>query len=144
MAPVSAILSAEQGPYEWGRRDCLTTARALIAGLCGECVDLTAWHGLTEARAMACAVREHGSIAAARATTIASLERVWVAAPPLEPGDIVELEGWVEVGAGRRESCGGELMGFVGDECAIWHWTPTGLLPVSNAVGVARVYRCRR
>ena len=143
MAAVSTILSGENGPYEWGQRDCLTTARALIFALSGERVELTAWHGLTEARAMAAARRRHGSIAAARASAIASLERVWVAAAPLEPGDIVELDGAVEVGGGRRES-NRDLMGFVGDECAIWHWTPTGLLPVSNAVRVARVYRCRR
>ncbi len=149
MGAVSDILSGQQGPYRWGARDCLTTARALVDGLLGRDsgLDYSEWHALPEARAMAAATRRFGSLGEGHATVFGALDGVDVldGETPSMPGDIVWLEGTVSV---NRESwdtaARGSLIGFVGDSRQIFHWTPVGLLPAGGDYRIERVFRCRR
>ena len=153
---VSAILSAQQGPYAWRERDCLTTAAALIEGLAGWRYgnryrhEIRRWHGMAEPRAIALIRARFGGVGSAHAEGFgARPERYGIAMLPgavaHRPGDIVQLAGRVEVMGGWWDTAvKGDLLGFVADGCEILHWCPSGLAAAVGECRVERVFRCRQ
>ena len=148
MAAVGEVLAAQSGPYRWGVRDCLTTAADLVERLTGTRPDCSAWHVLTEPRAIIGAKLRHGSVGAAYAAELAELPGVdeLPGGSSLLPGDIVWLEGRIEV-AGQvwdtGERC--SLIGFVAEYYDILQWMPWGLARITgDGHRVERVFRCRR
>ncbi len=152
----SAILSTEQGPYEWGIRDCLTTARAIIDGVGGRRYAsrygraIGRWHRMSETRAMARIRKEFGGVGSAHAEGFGARPRwygvdVLPGDTPREPGDIVQLGGHVSVmGQAWDTATRGDLIGFVVDGCEVWHWSLTGLAMVDDGYEIRRLFRCRR
>ena len=145
---VSEILGSQQGPYEWCTRDCLTTAHALVEGLlgAGRGPDYSAWHCMSEPRAIAKVRRLYGGVGGAHFRGFASFDDVDVLSgdTPLKPGDIVQLSGLVEVAGSLWDTAAkGDLIGFVGDSHEIFHWAAHGLVPAGGAFEIAGVFRCR-
>ncbi|WP_425154712.1 hypothetical protein [Candidatus Palauibacter sp.] len=136
-AGLTAALDALTGPYAWGVRDCLRTAEA-VAGSHGH----EPWlareplaRGGSERRAMARAIRAHGSMAAA-------YDRALAVVGPFErlpdvrerrPGDMVVLSGVVRVAGRRWVTAGGrEVLGVVGAGHETLVWVAAGLRPVRD------------
>lgn len=148
MSRISDILSAQQGRYEWRKRDCLATAHALIEGLLGKGrgPDYSEWHGLSEGRAIVTAINRYGSYGAGHVAVFGALDGMEVLEGdmPLEPGDIVWLAGEVEAGGEHwdLERAGG-VLGFVGDSHEIFVFARPGLTPARGDYQVERIFRCR-
>lgn len=148
MGTVSDILSAQQGPYQWGTRDCLTTAQALIEGQLGpgRGPDYSDWHAMSEGRAIVVAAKRYGSYGAAHVAVFGALDGMDMlpGEAPLEPGDIVWLTGEVDA-AGEQwdlERVGG-VLGFVGESHEVFVFARPGLTPAAGAFCVERIFRCR-
>lgn len=145
---VNEALSRCQGPYEWGKRDCMTVAKALVEFRLGRgsYVNYADVHTEDEKRRYVRAVREHGTF------RLALLDHFWEIAgvevlpgdTPILPGDMVILGGTidVEVGAWDTEKRGA-LLGYVTDEYEILHWYPYGLRRAAGNYKITEVVRCR-
>ena len=138
----SAVLSAQQGRYEWGVRDCLATALALVDALApNEAASETAaeYHALTEAEAWKRVVSEGGPLTVYE--SVLQAPRVDV----FEPGDLVFVRSRIDtaLGASRPAGAGKELVAFCDDSFALWHWTEAGLSEVVNRPRIAAILRIR-
>ena len=149
MSAVSETLSAHNGPYEWGVRDCVTTANALTDALLGRDsrIDTAPWHTMGHDRAVAKALHRHATLGAAyEAGFCASgaLRSLRANGTPLVPGDIVVLAGEVTAGGVRWdvERLGG-VLGFVGDSHEVYVFARAGLAPAQGAFLIERLFRCR-
>ena len=144
MASVSDTLTAEQGAYKWGVRDCLTTARALAESASQEAGEryrtgLARYHDMPEADAWMAALRAGGPAA----LHCQGLGDAAIEVYETQPGDLVFFHSavttrngcWLDAGAGR------ELLGFVDESYEILHWTPHGLSAVINKPLVSMVLR---
>ncbi len=138
----TTILNKAQGVYKWGERDCLTTACAMLS------IPLETYksaHDLTEAAAMATAIEKYGSIPNAHQSIMSKVSGIAECDPPAEPGDVVILSGDINLGHGSwKTSERGELMAFVADNCEIYQWQPSGLLPVRDDYKIKMIFRCHR
>ena len=148
MASVTEIIDSEAGPYEWGVRDCLTTASALVEGLGGGAqIDYSLWRGMSEEKALAKAKKKFGGVAEALAVEFASWKNIEILGGDhrLLPGDIVQLHG-TAMGWGETFDTAktGDLIGFVDESFTILHWYSQGLRPVDGYQNIVRVFRCRR
>ena len=151
MASVTEILDSEAGPYEWGERDCLTTAGALVAGLSGEKFrpDYSKWHALPELEAMAKAKREFGSVAEAHASGFINYDNIVIIDASndqslIKPGDIIQLRGTVMGWGGTFNTAKtGDLLGFIDASYTILHWYSLGLRPVDGYQNIVKIFRCQ-
>ena len=151
MSSANAVLSAEQGAYQWGTRDCLTTLNAMIEYQLGEGrgIDMHVWHGMSEPRAMAKAKKAYGSLADAHIAILQKLPGIKVLdgkAHEAQPGDIVQLEGRLATEGSGWDTQAGAILGFVADTHEIFHWTPARLAPLGqdSDCRVAVIFRCRQ
>ena len=147
MATLSDILTAEQGTYECGVRDCLTTALAVANYMAPNpplkkyAKRIAAYHKLPENEAWIKAVKAGGPLQ----LHVAGLgNRATVVDSPL-PGDLVFYESYLMTSnsCSFKAKRGHELIAFVDSGYAILHWTPTGLSPVINRPEVAAILRVR-
>ena len=150
MAAVSAILSACQGRYEWGTRDCLTTAQAVIGGLLGADAvpDVSEFHSVSMARATALMRRRYGGYFEAHMAVLSTVPGLEIMRTErsgvLRPGDMVWLEGEISAGGERFElDAYGGMMGFVDETCAVLVFCSHGLAPAEGAFSRVMVARCR-
>ena len=149
MIGVVGALSAQQGRYQWGVRDCLTTARAVVEAQSGRVIDYSYWHRMSEADAWRQARRRWGSIRLAHAAvfTVAGLDelprRRW-REDNFRAGDLVVLGGTVRMGHEKRDaSRGHDSLGFVTPACEVWHWRSSGLAAITSELVIHGIWRCR-
>ena len=127
---LSGILTAEQGVYTWGVRDCVSTAAAVacafLPGHCASIVKAAArYHAQSEADAIDLALEKAAGVYEAVVLTLRDLVPAGAfeacACDPglasyadiLVPGTIVELP--VNFGGQGR-------LGFVASDCRVWAW----------------------
>ena len=146
MIPVCEIITAEQGPYEWGVRDCLTTAVALVTRAT-DVPQYRNWiaglHQKSEKRAWGRAVKRGGPFK----WHLENLQGHGRVVEEFGSGSLVFFQSLVRTrnGCALEAKRGQELMGFVDDGFDVWHWTPHGLSPVSNSPDVRGVITvCRQ
>ena len=157
MKTVSEILSAQQGPYKWGQRDCLTTAKAIMAEYLGpESVpeEYDRWQAVSEAEALAKAKLEFGGVASAHEKFLSGVQGIEIitlregevlTGTHRQPGDIVGLIGKIEVYSGNwNTEEKGDIIGFVGDCHNIFVWSTIGLLEASGDFSISVIFRCRK
>ena len=150
---VTAVLEAERGRYEWGERDCCTTTVALCEALLGRHLDdlrksMQRFHiHSRECSAIQAAEAAYGSVGEAYRQMLSPIEGVDVMATRtgVVPGDIVWLEGGVTLaGSIRGYAFMGSVIGFNGDDAALYVWTQRGLRAAWALQTPIRVFRCRR
>ena len=134
MRTVSAILSSEQGLYEWRIRDCVTTGLALYRHLCPRPRDevfgiFQYYHDQPEIEAWRLAARRKGQLQVWRNALAGDAVEVDERAP----GDFLFFNQTIFVKPSfafdaRR---GRECLAFCGDDFAVLHWTPSGLKPIA-------------
>ena len=138
------IITEEQGRYEWGVRDCLTTAARIVEARTGRPPAIKSWRSAREATAIRRALRAHGSTAAAHTAVLGGLGfRRMGRGADLEPGDILTLEPpvmFMEGPAWPLNDC--HLLGFVAETYEVYTWTTRGLRPCGP--NIAEVHRCPR
>ena len=147
MIGIDDILSAQPGPYEWTRLDCLSIAHAIVERRCGKgCAPaITEWHALSESRAWARGIERYGSCVAGFVAVLGAVKGLEImdGARPLLPGDMVWMSGEIEA-AGEHwdfERVGG-ILGFVSDAYEIFVVTGAGLTPVRGVAVIEKVFRC--
>ena len=140
---VSQILAGEQGSYVWPNRCCVSTAMALYSRLCAK----------PRARVqeiLQTYTRQSEARAWARVTKIGvwnhykeTLGRDATTVTDLAPGDFVFFHERISVQGGHvfPAQKNQEALAFVDDSFLIWHWTPSGLLPVQSPARARRVLR---
>lgn len=149
MASINEILESQQGRYEWGKRDCFTTSRALIeyqlARRSGMLYPKWALSKESEARRYAEHVK--GGVHKVYHSVLMKVKGVkcFKKKVSLEAGDIVCLAGRPSVGPHVWDTkLRGCILGFVDESITIRAWTPVGLDIVSGDYAIREVYRCRR
>ena len=144
MTPTN-ILSALQGRYEWGKRDCVLTAIRLMTDLCpfpfppdiGEY-----WHGRSYDVAMHAALRDYGSLRNAYTSfmnPLPHLERIDPYCHQEKPGAIWIVEGG-NVGGKYALPDGYQCIAFFDNSLTCLAWAPTGLAPISKIGTVTDAY----
>ena len=147
---VNQLLSGIQGRYEWGKRDCLTTAVALIEYFLGEgrAPDIAIFHAMTEPQAYKLAVRRYGSYRKGLKRVLSGQRGVSILSGgenAVTPGDIVIMGGIIDVAGTKWDtSKKGVLLGYVTDEYEIMHWYPYGLRRTTGEFEILEVIRCRK
>lgn len=150
MSKISETISLFQGSYEWGRRDCLVVATALIEMSLGPntAPDCSAWHRMPEAKAFVEAKRKHGGVGQAYAAALAKvpgIKRYTISEASIEPGDIVQLGGVVKVMGGEFDTeKRGHVIAVVDDSYDLLYFTPMGLRPISSMPCVYAIWRCAK
>ena len=144
---IAAVLSGQQGAYQWGVRDCLTTAAAAVRGALAREPNYAPWHALPEREALRRAIQQFGSLAAGHVSVLGAVPGVAVLSPAAgapQPGDLVCLEGEIVAPgvAPWRTGSTRHLLGFVAPSCAIWTWTAAGIRPAGGDYEVTEVFRC--
>lgn len=142
LAKLSQALDSQLGPYEWGKRDCLTTCDAIVYAFTGKHVEAykEAW-AMPEQEAMKTGLRRHESVLEGHRSVLLA-QGLQEAEEPLRPGDIVLLNGDIWIGptlfkGGPRRNA----LGFVTPMYEIWHWSPDGLAAVTAPHDVACILR---
>ena len=151
---VTAVLEAERGRYEWGVRDCCTTTVALCEALLGRHLDdlrksMQRFHiHSREPSAIHAAEAAYGSVGMAYYHMLRHIEGIDVLSERtgVVPGDIVWLEGGVSLSGGAlsADAHGASVIGFNGDDAALYVWSPRGLRAAWSQEAPRRVFRCRR
>ena len=147
---INDVLSACQGPYEWGKRDCLTVAAALMEFFLGkdQVSRYLAFHALPEKDAYTLALRAYGSSHEAHRAIFSGRDGVSIlpgGETALLPGDIVIMGGIIDAHGAKWDTARkGVLLGYVTDEYDVMHWYPYGLRRTTGEYEVLEVIRCRR
>jgi len=165
--PTTRILSEQQGRYQWGERDCLSTAALLVRDATGKRLPIKGWQRTSEARAVVKAVQQYGSVEAGHA---AVLEKVGyipllaeheafkqaiknygkgedtlarLRAPEIQPGDILTIATPVVFDEGPADvDHGVATLGFVADTYEVYTWAPNGLRVCSPEI--IEIFRCHK
>ena len=149
MISVNQVLSSCQGSYEWGKRDCLTVAAALIEFFLGEgaAPDYGIFHSVPEKDAYRFALKAWGSSREAHRALFSARRGVSVLSGgenATRPGDIVIMGGIIDVhGAKWDTEKKGVLLGYVTDEYDVMHWYSYGLRRTTGEYKILEVVRCR-
>ena len=145
---VNEVLSLCQGPYEWGKRDCLTVATALIEFFLGEgaAPPYGIFHSVPEKDAYKLALKVWGSSREAHREIFSARRGVSVLSggeTAVRPGDIVIMGGLIDVhGAKWDTERKGVLLGYVTDEYDIMHWYSYGLRRTTGEYEILEIVRC--
>lgn len=132
-----AVERVSTGGFEWGRRDCLRTAEAVAVehGYAPWLDAMGAYDEPRHARALAGAIKRHGSMGAAYRHALrvrGPYDRV-LDPSRLEPGDMLVLGGVVDVPGGSYDTSGGrQILAVTGPDFGVYVWTEAGLLPVGG------------
>ena len=145
MATIADAISRQQGFYEWGVRDCLTTVRAICEASFRPVPDYAEWHALTELKAIARAIGRYGSLRDAHLAVFQDAGlRIFPKTRGISfvPGDILILcdgvydkrDVLVEFGKNMAH------LGFVAENHEVWTWYDHSLGTVRSATigGMAR------
>ena len=143
---VTEALTAEQGRYEWGVRDCLTTAVAVLHALGRSAPDYQEWRDCgSELRATCRALIRHGNIAQAHRAVFESAGLRWhtpdfVHGPDV--GDVLVVIGSVRDKTGTVYEIEYPMahLAFVSESYEAWSWRGHALAPVEfcSLAGVIR------
>ena len=144
MASISRVISDCQGLYEWGKRDCLLTASAVIRAQGQRPPDYKSWHAMDESQAILLAIQQYDSMIKAHSEVFLN-SGLKMTHSPKQPGDICLLEGvlknnqlgiFMDVKAVTR-------LGFVTESYEVWTWFKPGLYPLHEYTlkGIARCQR---
>ena len=145
MSRFTDIISDQQGRYQWGVRDCLTTASAFVEESSGKPLNLNAWRLQTEARAVAKAKRIYaGAVETGHRNVLKQYGyRPLGSETPIRPGDILSLAAPVEFPEGiAHVDHGVATLGFVADTYEIYTWSQHGLRPCLATI--IEVHRCHK
>ena len=145
---VNALLSQCQGKYEWGKRDCLTVAAALIEHFlgAGAAPEYETFHSIPEKDAYKLALDTWGSSREAHRALFSAQRGVSVLSggeTAVRPGDIVIMGGIIDVHGTKWDTLKkGVLLGYVTDEYEIMHWYSYGLRRTTGEFEILEVVRC--
>ena len=133
MASITDVISANQGEYLWGVRDCLITAQNVLNSQNKRFPDYSDWHALPEQRAIVKARQQYGSVSEAHSNLFRKEGLHIIAGDNIRPGDIVIMIGDIRCERlnlhwNTHDKC--ELLGFVTETYEVWTWFLHGLMPV--------------
>ena len=145
MAPITDVITRQQGFYEWGVRDCLTTVQAVCEASFRPTPDYKEWHALSELKAIARAIDRYGSL---RDAHLAVFQDAGLRIFPrtngmaFAPGDILILCDGVYDRRDVFVAFGKNMahLGFVAENHEVWTWYDRSMGTVRSATigGMAR------